>query len=377
MNLGSYRAQFPILEHKAHLGNCSQSPQSSTLLASMNEYLENWATRGMDWDYWVAGVERAKAAFAALIHADQDEIAVVACLSDAVNVVASALPTEGKGHVVTTTAEFPTVGHAWLGHQESGPLQVSYAHTDDGFYGPDDFAPLMRNDTAILSVHHVGYYNGAKQDIAQLTEFAHQHGARIFVDAYQSAGTVEIDVKKTGIDMLASGNLKYLLGLPGVAFLYVRRELAESLQPAMTGWFGRINPFHFDATLLDYAPAAGRFNTGTPPILAAFAVRGGMELLYEVGVDRIQKRIEELSAYAIAGIKARSLELASPADVHRKGATTAIRVGDSHDVEQFLADRDVIASARADVIRIAPHFFTEEREIDLALDGIVDWKRQA
>lgn len=370
MNLSQYRKEFPILSHKIHLGNCSQSPKSRPVTEAMQEYLDNWNTIGMDWEFWMHGVEQAKNAFARLVHADPSEISVTSSVSDAVGAVASCLPYAGRTNVVTTTSEFPTVGHVWLAHAKKSAAKVEFVHSPSGLYTPELFDGVLNAQTAILSVHHVGYYNGSKQDVVSLSELAHSHGALSFVDAYQSLGTCEIDVHKMNIDMLASGNLKYLLGLPGIAFLYVRRDLAEQMEPANTGWFGRINPFHFDATQLDYAPGASRFDTGTPPVLAAFAARGGMDFLLDVGITEIEDRIRVLSAHAIQGIRDRNLPLASPDDSFLKGATTAIYVPDSHALEMHLASQNIIVSARGDVIRLAPHFFSEEWEIDRALDAI-------
>jgi selenocysteine lyase/cysteine desulfurase len=368
MSLSNYRKEFPILNEKIHLGNCSQAPQSIPVINAMDEYFQNWRKVGMDWDYWMTGVERAKASFAKLIHADVDEIAVVSCVSDAVTSIASTFPWNNRKKVITTEAEFPSVGHVWNSFAKKGLVDLAFLSSDDGLYSPEQLDGLLDKDTALISIHHVGYYNSAKQDVRAFAKKAHEHGAKLFVDAYQSLGTCDINVKDLDIDMLASGNLKYLLGIPGVAFLYVKRELAEQIEPAMTGWFGRVNPFYFDATHLDFAEGAKRFNTGTPPVIAAFAARGGMDFLLDVGMDRIEKRVLELSQFTLDGAKKRGLEIASPLDPLKKGASTAIRVGDAHKVESYLAENHVIGSARADVIRLAPHFFTEEHEIDRALD---------
>ncbi|WP_054968532.1 aminotransferase class V-fold PLP-dependent enzyme [Alicyclobacillus ferrooxydans] len=370
--LHEYRSLFPILEEKIHLGNCSQSPQSTPVLAAIDEYLSNWRSVGMDWDFWMEGVEQAKASFARLINADPSEVAVAGSVSDAASMIASAFPLGNQRHVVTTVDEFPTVGQVWNAHARRGWLDVDFVSAADRIYTPSVFEPHITSQTGVLSVHHVGYYNGAKQDLNELASLAHEHHALLFVDAYQSMGTCVIDVQKTPIDILVSGNLKYLLGMPGIAFLYVRKEVAERLEPAMTGWFGRQNPFHFDAKNLDYAASAGRFNTGTPPVLAAFAARGGMDLIFDVGLERIERRIDELSAYAVQGVQARGLDLASPEDITLKGANTAIRVSNAHDVEVFLMEKSIIASARGDVIRLAPHFFSTEAELDRALDAICE-----
>jgi selenocysteine lyase/cysteine desulfurase len=376
MSLSNYRKEFPILSEKIHLGNCSQAPQSIPVLNAMDEYFQNWRKIGMDWDYWMTGVEQAKASFAKLIHAKVDEIAVVSCVSDAVTSIASTFPWQNRKKVITTEAEFPSVGHVWNSFAKKGLVDLEFISSDDGLYSPEQLDELLNEDTALVSLHHVGYYNGAKQDVKAFTKKAHEHGAKLFVDAYQSLGTCDINVKELDIDMLASGNLKYLLGIPGVAFLYVKRELAEQIEPAMTGWFGRVNPFYFDATHLDFAEGAKRFNTGTPPVIAAFAARGGMDFILDVGMDRIEKRLLELSQFTLDGANRRGLEIASPLDALKKGASTAIRVGDAHRVESYLAENQVIGSARADVIRLAPHFFTEEHEIDRALDLVAESLKQ-
>jgi selenocysteine lyase/cysteine desulfurase len=150
----------------------------------------------------------------------------------------------------------------------------------------------------------------------------------------------------------------------------VKEELVERLEPTFTGWFGRVNPFAFDPKTLDYAADARRLETGTPPVFAAVAARAGMELIEDADPRRIEARIEELSAHAIKSAAARDLEYSGPDDVRRKGATTAITVPEPAKIEGLLKGRGIIAAARGDVIRIAPHFFTTTEDIDRALDEL-------
>jgi len=187
------------------------------------------------------------------------------------------------------------------------------------------------------------------------------------VDAYQSLGTCRLDVKQADIDFLISGNLKYLLGIPGIAFLYVRKQLVQQLQPSITGWFGQKNPFAFDSKNLDFAPGASRFDTGTPPVIAAYAARAGMQIINQIGLENIETRIDHLSRFAINRALQLGLDYAGPHDIAAKGATTAIRVADARRIQSCLAERNIIASARGDIIRIAPHFFTREEELDAVL----------
>ena len=367
----AWKQEFPILRDIIHVGNCSQSPQSVRVRQAIETYLDNWLTVGMDWEYWMAEVNRAKAEFARLINADPDEIAVSTSVSEAVSSVASALEFSKRRKVVATEAEFPTVGHVWLAHQKYGG-KVEFVPVRDGEVRMEDYERYIDEDTLIASVTHVYYQNGFMQDIGTITKLAHDRGALVLVDAYQSAGTIPIDVKALDVDILTTGNLKYLLGIPGIAFLYVRKELVPKMKPAVTGWFGQENPFAFKVHYLDYASTTRRFDTGTPPVMPAFAARAGMEIINEVGPQNIWKRIQRLSTRCIEGARARGMVVASPLDVTRKGATTAIRVPDPHAVEEEMKRRNIIVSARGDVIRIAPHFFTAEEDIDRVLDELRD-----
>jgi selenocysteine lyase/cysteine desulfurase len=219
----------------------------------------------------------------------------------------------------------------------------------------------------------VYYLNGFKQDIPALVKKAHDMGSLILVDAYQSLGTEPIDVKSMKIDILVSGCLKYLFGVPGIAFMYVKKDLISELQPSITGWFGQKNPFLFQTRYIDWSDKASRFDTGTPPVMAAYCVKGGMSIVNEVGVARIKDRIDMLSAYSLQGCLDRGLTTISPLDVSKKGSTTAIVCAhkvDSHTMEKLLRGKNVISSARGEVIRVAPHFYTRPEEIDYALDMI-------
>ncbi|MGI6358419.1 MAG: aminotransferase class V-fold PLP-dependent enzyme [Bacillota bacterium] len=357
-----------MLRQINHLGNCSQSAQATRVRQAIERYLDNWLTVGMDWEYWMQEVNLAKHEFARLINADVSEIAVSTSASEAVASIASGLnfQTGLRRKVVTTEAEFPTVAQVWLGHQKYG-CKVEFVPVRRGRLHLEDFERYIDQETAIVSTTHVYYQNGYKQDLAPVIDIAHRNGALVLVDAYQSLGTTPVDVKALDVDLLVSGNLKYLLGTPGIAFVYVKKDIVPMFEPAVTGWFGQENPFAFNVTYLDYARDARRFDTGTPPIMAAFAARAGMQILNEVGIERIGKRIDQLSQHALRVADELALPLLSPREVSAKGATTAIKVPDSHLMEEQLKRRDIIASARGEAIRIAPHFFTTEDDITAAL----------
>jgi selenocysteine lyase/cysteine desulfurase len=371
-DIARWRARIPLLAHAIPMNNCSQAPQTDATRAAATAYLDSWGRDGMDWEGWVTEVERGRESFARLINADVDEIAVTSSVSQAVSALASALYFgTSRNRVVASAAEFPTVGQVWLAQQPRGAEVTWVPLSGDGTIKLGDYEARIDERTAVVSACHGYFVNGFMQDVASIARLAHNHGALLFVDAYQTLGTQPIDVKALGIDALAGGTLKYLMACAGIAYLYVRRELAEQLQPTVTGWFGRVNPFAFNPKQLDWAAGARRFEGGTPPIINAYIARAGLEMIHEVGAANIATWTRALSERMIAGGADRGLELHGTSDVTRKSPTTAFRVpGNSATIERKLRERGVIASARGEVIRLAPHFYSTFDDVDHSLDAL-------
>ena len=364
----SYRKLFPILDNAVQLSSCSQSALSLPVRQAIDDYLDIWVRRGADWGYWMEQVALARAEFARMIHADVDDIAVLGSVSDAASSIASALrfDTDRSG-IVTTTLDFPSICHVWLAQQPRG-AQVRFVQADAGNSGTTDrIIEAIDPRTALVSVSHACFYDGQIVDIAATGRAAREHGAIQFIDAYQSAGSIAIDVREQGVDILASGAQKYLLGIPGIAFLYVRPELAKRLTPTVTGWFGRVNPFEFNPAKLDFAAGAARFNTGTPPMMCASVARASMSLLNEIGIPAIEAYLAQLSAVAIEEAARLGLSVASPKAPSAKGANTAIRIRNAAQVEAQMLQAGYVVSARNDVIRIAPHFYNTADDVVGAL----------
>lgn len=364
------RADFPILATRAQLSSCSQSAMGTPVAAAIQDYLHLWGEQGMAWGPWMDAVEAAKREFARMINAQPQDIAVCGSVSDAASSIASALDfASGRKGIVVGANEFPSVGHVWLAQRKRG-ANVTFAQADEqGWIPPEHYeAAIAGHDgCALVSVSHAAFYNGARQDIASITRIARAHGAITFVDAYQSAGALCLDVARDGIDMLATGAQKFLMGCPGIAFLYVRPGLAAQLTPTNTGWFGRVNPFAFDIEGLDFPPHAGRFNTGTPPMINAHAAAAALRYLGQQDAQAVEAYLRHLGEVTVREAQRLGLSVASPADPARRAATTAIRVRDAHGVEGQMASAGCIVSARNDVIRIAPHFYNTEDEVIGAL----------
>ncbi len=391
-DLDTWRRRIPILSSFVPMNHCTQAPQTEATRAAAEDYLESWRRDGVDWDRWMDEVESARTEFARLIHASPDEVAVTTSLSAAASAVASALDFSGERcRVVASEAEFPTVGHVWLAQRRHG-AKVDWIAVQGGVVDPVGYEALIDERTLVVSATHAFYQNGFKQDVAAIAEKAHAAGAFVFVDAYQTAGIHHLDVGELGVDLLATGTLKFLMGTPGIAFLYVRRELLEGLKPSLTGWLGRPRPFEFRVRELGYAATASRFDTGTPPILAAYVARAGLAMIREIGTRKIQAWTDHLSARLLAGAAERGLAVHGTRDVRQKTALTAIFCGDedtgpedpgdsswsarrrrpSDIVEERLREKGILASSRGPAIRLTPHFYTTPEEVDLALDAVAE-----
>ncbi len=351
------------------MNHCSQAPQIRETRAAAERYLESWAERGMDWDAWMEEVEGARSAFAALIGADADEVGITTSVSQSASAFASALRFDGQRTVVVSSdTEFPTVQHVW-GAQERRGANIHWTPIVNGAPSTDHYVEAMDERTCVVSVPHGYYQTGAVQDLRPLVARAREVGALVFVDAYQTLGTRPLDVRTVEVDALTSGCLKYLMGVPGLAFLYVRREVAQTLEPTLTGWFGRREPFAFTKAL-DWGVGARRFDSGTPPVFESYVCRAGLEVIRRVGPSAIRSWTQILSARVQDGGREMGLEVEGPGDPSRRTPVTAFRVADSPEVERRLRADGVIASARGSSIRIAPHYYNSVDDVDRVLEAL-------
>jgi selenocysteine lyase/cysteine desulfurase len=366
------RKDFPILESQYQLSSCSQGALSNQVQSALDEYIRTLSDEGMNWPLWMKRIDEAKSAFAQMINASADEIAVMSSVSDVSSSIASALDFSGKRNkIVSTEMDFPSNGHVWLSQQKRGAV-VKFLAQVDHMIPFRAYETSINEETLLTAVSHVSYYNGFKQDVKKIAELAHDKGSYIYVDAYQSVGSVVIDVKEMDIDFLSSGAQKYLLGIPGISFLYIRKSLALKLEPLNTGWFGRVSPFAFDIKQLDYASGTRRFETGTGPIINAYAAHASMDMLNGIGISNIEGYLKDLSANGISYAKDKGLSLKSPENPDHRASMIAIHVNNASEMESLLKARQIIVSARNDVIRIAPHFYNTEEDVFTAIDNLVE-----
>ncbi|PGE89746.1 aminotransferase [Bacillus pseudomycoides] len=373
MNHDFYRSLFPILATHTHLASCSQGALAKSVSKAIEEYHNSLLLSGSNWNEAISKVDETRVKFAELIGAETGEVAVLCSVSDAISAIAASLPyQQEKNKIMFTDIDFPTVGHIWFA-QEQFKDNVSVIRSSNGEISLEQYEKEITTDTLITCIPHVNYYNGYKQNVREIAEIAHRKGSLLFVDAYQSAGHIPIDVKEMEIDILATGTRKYMLGIPGVAFLYIKKELAEQLKPRVTGWRGQEQASSFDIYNPVFAMGARRFETGTPSFISIYAA---LKLLLEVGISNIETYLKELTQFTIHYGQEKGLHLIGPQSIDNRTSLMSFHVENASKVEAMLRDKNIIVSARKDVIRIAPHFYTLKNEIKCAIDELVILKNR-
>lgn len=371
-DLASYRAEFPVFQKSAYLNTCSLGPLSRRSRALMGAFLDEWDARGASawYDVWWERLAALRAGYARVIGARANEIALHASVSTATAVVGGVLDYARRPRVVTTALDFPTVAYQWLAKQPRG-VDVVVVESPDGVSVPPELIARAIDDrTALVATSHVYFTTGAIQDIGAVARAAHARGALCFIDAYQSAGQIPVDVASSGVDFLCGGGLKWLLGGPGVAFLYARLDLARRLEPSVTGWFAHARQFDFDPRGLRWHDDARRFEQGTPALAAVHAQLGGLELIAEVGLPRIREATAALTEDLVARAVERGYQ---PRVAPRPGDRSAIVMlpsADPHGDVARLARRGVIADARPGHVRLSPFFYNTAEDHVLALDAL-------
>ncbi len=371
----SLRERFPIFKNKTYLNSCSQGALSIDVQLAYAQYLRDWEEQGSPWELWVEKLEATRHAFAGLINALPDEVAVTGSVSHGVSALASALDfSSGRHKVVVSDFEFPTIGQNWHA-QEGRGVKVVHVPNAGNSVPLERFADAIDEQTKLVAITHVCYRNGVMLDVEAIVELAHRKGALVLLDAYQSLGTLPIDVKALGVDFLVGGTLKYLLASSGQAYLYVRKELLPTLDPTAVGWFTQANIFAMDNSAHTPAPNARKFEAGSPPVPNLYATLAGIKVVQQVGPANIRCEVLTLTNAIKEGAMRRGWNLVSPVDPNRHGALVTLR---SHKVDllvKWLAGDNIIVSSRDDNLRISPHFYNNMHDVNRLIDGLTKHKQ--
>ena len=371
---GDCRKRFRIFERLVYINSCSQGALSDEVRAAYEAYLQDWDEKGAPWEYWVERAETARAAFARLVNANADDVAVTTSVSAAVSAVATGIDLTKRPRIVVTDFEFPTIGQIWHA-QEARGAEVVHVPADNDELFLERLQEAVDERTALVSVTSVCYRNGVRLPIEAIVEAARASGALVLLDAYQALGTYPIDIEHLGVDFVAGGALKYLLGSAGVAFLWSRSGLAPSVKPLATGWFADENVFEMDVSDYSPAPTARRFESGTPPVPAIYAAIAGMHVIDEIGPTRIRAHVQRLNDRLIAGIDELGGVVVTPRDPDRRGALICVRATDAPALVAALGSDGIVTSERDRNLRLSAHCYNTIGDIDAVLESLGKHRR--
>ncbi len=361
------RSRFSIFQRRIYLNTCSQGALSDAVQAGLEDYIASWHEQGSPWDTWMSRYEEARTAFAQFINASPDEVAIVTSASAGINGVASALNFRERKKVVMGEFEFPTMGHIWLGQRVRG-AEVQFVKAEGNCIPAVNYEKMVDRNTLIVPLTHVCFKNGFRSDINAITQIAHDWGAFVMLDNYQDCGTRPVDVKAMDLDFFVTGTLKYLLGPPGLAFMYVRKELISTLVPTVTGWFAQANPFAYDPQHIDLSPTARRFESGSPSVPNVYAAVPGLQLLQEIGMENVADHIKKLTQALLNWARELGIRAKTPAD--SVGPLVVLQCKDSALMVQKLAERDIIVSNRHDGLRISFHVYNTMDDVKAVAEAL-------
>ena len=367
-----FREQFPIFETTTYLNTCSLGALSRGSREGVETFLELWQTMGASawYELWLGEIESLRTAVARLLDCGPHEIAIVPNVSSGLSAVASAIDYRGRNRVVCAELDFPTVPYQWLARARDG-VEVVLAGSPDGIGIPDDtWDDLLTEETAFLAVSHVFFTTGWANDLAALSHKVQQVGALFIVDAYQSAGIFPLPVKELGVDILLSGGLKWLLGGPGIAWVYVREELHEFLDPRSTGWFAVADQFAFETEARTLRDDARRLEGGTPSPAAVYAARAGLDLVLEYGVHELGARTRALVNLLVTLAAERGLEARLPAEPERRSGIVILPDDDPPATVKALAEEGIIVDARPTGVRVSPYAYNTQDDLERLLEAM-------
>ncbi len=366
-----WRDRFPILEGTTYLVNHSLGAMPRTVYAKLQSFADQWATRGVRaWaeGWWSAPVDVGNQV-ARLMNAPRNSVVMHQNVSVIESLVASALDFSGpRNKVVYTDQNFPTVMYVWEAMRRHG-ARIVCVESDDGIGVPTErLLAAIDEETLVVPISHVCFKSSYLQDAAAVCARAREVGALVVLDTYQSLGTVPVDVQALDVDMVCGGSVKWLCGGPGAAYLYVKPDVRQRLEPGITGWAAHAEPFAFEPGPQRYADGPERMLHGSPAVASLLTATAGYEIIEEVGVDAIRDWSVRLTERLRENMLERGFTVPSPVDPARRGGTLTIGLNEDEDGPAYvaaLAERGVLVDHRPGAgIRVSPHFYTRSEELE-------------
>ncbi len=362
-SIRNIREMFPVTRNKVFLNHAAYSPLSLPVVDVMRRYNDDLSRFEIDESEYSLG----KKSFAKLINADKEEIALVQNTSTGLNLVANMLSYPKGSNIVTTDMEYPSVVYPWLKRRLG--VEVRYVENVGGKILVEDVEKTVDDYTVAVAVSHVEYVNGFRHDLKELAKIAHEHDAYLVVDAIQSLGAMPVDVRRDDVDFLTASCYKWLLGPAGAGYLYVNRRHVEKFEPPFIGW-ASVKPEVFET--IDFwdiwrpklSKTASRFEIGSPSFVSFVGAAVAIQSLLDVGIENIQKRVLSLTELLMKSLKSSEYDLTTPEDPEHRSGIVHFLVDDAEEKAKSLKKKGIVVSARSNGLRVSPHFYNSEEEIE-------------
>ncbi|HEX6369586.1 MAG TPA: aminotransferase class V-fold PLP-dependent enzyme [Longimicrobium sp.] len=368
--LERWRAEFPILQTRTYLNSCSLGALSRRSMGYLGEYQALWNTMGASawYELWMGRLGQLKQSVATMWNARESEIALTPSVSGALSSIASSIDYRTRNKVVVADLDFPTLVYQWLARPD---VEVVRVPSDDGIgVPPERWAEYVDERTAIVATSHVFYGTGYVQDLSGAAAAARRAGALFLVDGYQAAGQIPVDPRSLDADVYVAGPLKWLLGGPGIAFLWVRQDRIAELRPTIASWFGARDQFLFRNDEFEFREDAGRFSMGTPAVPTAYTALGGLEIFAEAGEQKVYERIAALTRDLVGLAEEAGFEMKIARDPAHRSGIILVRHDDAAGAVHRLAQQNIIVDYRAGYVRVSPHFYNTPDENRMFIEAL-------
>jgi selenocysteine lyase/cysteine desulfurase len=365
-----YRSEFPLFEKLTYVNSCSHGALANSVKAAFGTYISTLEEKGSAWNDWVTQQEILRKLIAQFLSAKSEEIAITTSASAGVNALATALNFSGKRNkIITTNNEFPTMGQIWHAQESRGAKVVHIPSNADLTVDTQSLINAIDEETLLVAIAHVCYRNGVRTDIQPIIEAAHKMGALVVLDAYQSVGSLSLNVNEINADFIVGGLQKYMLAVPGVGFMYARQSTTSALKPTVTGWFAAEDIFAMKIDSYQPAQHARRFENGTPNVAPLYPATAALEFMLKVGILKIEKYVAEIHSEFRDGITKIGGKVVTPANPEHHGSLLAVASKDENAHVAALEEIGIVTSCRDGNVRISPHFYNNQDDVKKVIDG--------
>jgi selenocysteine lyase/cysteine desulfurase len=370
-SLEDFRKEFPVTKDYVYLDHAGVAPVSLRVKRALESFLNEASESGMfNYKSWMDGVQEIRKKSAILVAADPEEIAFVKNTSHGISIVAEGLDWKEGDNLLICEKDFPSNIYPWLNLKRKG-VEIRVVPSQNERILLEDIELLIDSRTKLLTVSSVNFSSGFKIDLKMVGELCNRKRILFFVDAIQSLGVIPMDVNEFKIDFLAADGHKWLLSPEGTGIFYCRKELALRINPPLIGWKSIINESDYDHVDFRLKTNALRFEEGSLNVMGIFALGAAIDLLIELGIDRIQARVIELGDLIIREAEKRDFQVRTPKSKEERGGIISILGNlDPIKVKDKLKEEGILVNVRGGAIRISPHFYNTEYEVLRLFDAI-------